>query len=127
MINATTVYCIAEAQVTIWCQMRFNRYPLDEHSCKFRLGSFTFNQSQLSFTSEKLLFKKKVHNTVLDYSVKISELKEEDKIYNWEADEDYSVAGFELKLKRHSLKYIFNYYLPSGLFVVMSWVRPVLT
>jgi len=27
-----------------------------------------------------------------------------------------------MRLSRHSLKYFLNYYLPSGLFVMVSWV-----
>ena len=31
-------------------------------------------------------------------------------------------TGIEMKLSRHLLKYLIIYYLPSGLFVVVSWV-----
>ena len=31
-------------------------------------------------------------------------------------------AGVEMKLKRNMMKYLYIYYLPSGLFVVVSWV-----
>ena len=31
-------------------------------------------------------------------------------------------TGFEMRLSRHVLKYLYIYYLPSGLFVVVSWV-----
>ena len=123
MINSSTIYCTTETQITFWCQMRFHLYPLDTHICKFRLGSFAFNRTQLSFTTKKLYYNGNEHNTVLDYSVFISHLKDEDKFYNWEEGiGNFSLAGFELRLKRHSLKYFFNYYLPSGLFVVVSWV-----
>ena len=33
-----------------------------------------------------------------------------------------SLAGFEMVLKRHVSHYIITYYLPSGLFVVVSWI-----
>ena len=35
---------------------------------------------------------------------------------------DFFHTGIEMKLKRHLLKYLIIYYLPSGLFVVVSWV-----
>ena len=35
---------------------------------------------------------------------------------------NYSLAGFEMVLVRHVMHYIINYYLPSGLFVVVSWI-----
>ena len=34
----------------------------------------------------------------------------------------YTIAGVEMKLKRNMMKYLYIYYLPSGLFVVVSWV-----
>ena len=36
---------------------------------------------------------------------------------------NYSTAGFELILSRKMSFYIITYYLPSGLFVGISWVR----
>jgi hypothetical protein len=38
---------------------------------------------------------------------------------------NYSVTGFEMKLVRNVAKYLYIYYLPSGLFVVVSWSRRV--
>lgn len=35
---------------------------------------------------------------------------------------NYSVAGFKLNFRRKSANYIFNYYIPSGLFVLVSWM-----
>jgi hypothetical protein len=32
------------------------------------------------------------------------------------------VAGFELTLKRKVSHYIITYYLPSGMFVIVSWI-----
>ena len=36
---------------------------------------------------------------------------------------NYSVTGFQLLLTRKMSFYIVTYYLPSGLFVVVSWIR----
>ena len=35
---------------------------------------------------------------------------------------NFTNAGFDLKMTRYKMKYIINYYIPSGLFVVVSWV-----
>ena len=35
---------------------------------------------------------------------------------------NFSVAGFEMILARHLSHYLITYYLPSGLFVVVSWI-----
>ena len=34
---------------------------------------------------------------------------------------NYSVAGFKLNMERKMTHYVITYYLPSGLFVVVSW------
>ena len=61
--------------------------------------------------------------TVLDYHLNVKELEGRDLYWYWEGTkENYSLAGFEMNLQRHSTKYIVDYYLPSGLFVVTSWV-----
>ena len=59
---------------------------------------------------------------MLDYDITIKGLKEEDKIFVGGALGNYSLAGFEMVLVRHVSHYIINYYLPSGLFVVVSWI-----
>ena len=61
---------------------------------------------------------------LLDYDIEIHDLDQKDKIYYWEGTgSNYSLAGFELEFRRYKLQYIIQYYIPSGLFVVVSWVK----
>ena len=61
---------------------------------------------------------------LLDYDVRIRPLKQKDRIYEWEGTaSNYSVAGFEIVLSRHHLQYIIQYYVPSSLLVLISWVN----
>ena len=76
-----------------------------------------------------MLFKTTIENfdiggtAVLDYEVTIKHLKEEDQVVFWAGTgTNFSVAGLEIKLERNIHHYIIQYYLPSGLFVVVSWV-----
>ena len=60
---------------------------------------------------------------LLDYYIKVHDLSQDDKIYFWEGTgSNYSLAGFELEFRRHTIQYIIQYYVPSGLFVAVSWV-----
>ena len=102
--------------------MRFHLYPLDVQVCKFRIGSFAFNTTKITFTVFKLFYDDKAENTVLDYTVQVLELSEDEQQHTRDNIGNFSLAGFQLILERHSLKYLFNYYLPSGVFVIMSWV-----
>jgi hypothetical protein len=79
---------------------------------------------------ETLIFKtiiKKLEvlgDVVLDYDVEINHLKENDRVYHWEATgTNFSLAGLEIRLYRHKMAYILEYYATSGLFVVVSWVK----
>lgn len=51
----------------------------------------------------------------------IDRLKEKDRILPYGELGNFSITGIEIKFTRHKLKYLYVYYLPSGLFVVVSW------
>ena len=76
----------------------------------------------MKFYTNLLRYDADSDHSVLDFSFDVLPLKEEDKIFVWDKY-NFSLAGFEMRLKRNSFKYIINYYLPSGLFVIVSWVR----
>ena len=60
---------------------------------------------------------------VLDYDVQVRHLKAEDTVFLWDGTgANYSIAGVEIQLQRNTMKYIIQYYIPSGLFVMVSWV-----
>ena len=60
--------------------------------------------------------------SILDYKITFGELDPRDTHY-MAIGMNYSVTGFELVLTRKMSFYIVTYYLPSGLFVVVSWIR----
>jgi hypothetical protein len=55
----------------------------------------------------------------------VTPLRDESLIFIWLDIANYSRTGFEFVLKRNKLKYLVNYYLPSGLFVIVSWVGSI--
>merc|ERR1719458_503768 len=74
------------------------------------------------FAVSKLGYAHTSRSIVLDYEIKIKQLAMPDRIFVGGALGNYSLAGFEMILHRHISHYIINYYLPSGLFVVVSWI-----
>ena len=72
--------------------MRFERYPLDEHICKFRVGSTNMDINFMRFGETTATFDETSKNTILDYSVKVLPLEESDKIYLYQGS-NYSVTG----------------------------------
>ena len=122
-MNGSEILYNHEMQITFWCPMRFQNFPLDSHLCKFKLGSYAYDNTKMKFRSSSLSYNVSLQNKILDYDIELRHLKPEDSHFVWESMGNYSLAGFEIILKRNSLKYLFNYYLPSGMFVVVSWVR----
>ena len=54
--------------------------------------------------------------TVLDYNATIKRLED------WGMEGSYSTVGFRIKLRREYEACVINYYLPSTIFVVVSWI-----
>ena len=77
----------------------------------------------MKFNASLLSYDDSLRNTILDYNIKLKPLKREDSLFIWQSIGNYSLTGYEMVLKRNFLKYLVNYYLPSGLFVGISWVR----
>ena len=110
-------------KVEIVCyHLHFEDYPFDSHDCHFEMGSFSHPKEELIFT--ELVIKN--HSIYLnqkgfqrsDFLIKLEKLPIEKTELN-----GYSIAGFKIKLQRNIDKYMFNYYIPSGLMVITSWVR----
>ena len=59
-------------------------------------------------------FVKTANSVVLDYSVDVIQLADADFILDYGELGNFSVAGFEMKLRRHVSHYLITYYLPSG-------------
>ena len=72
--------------------MRFERYPLDEHICKFRVGSTNMDINYMRFGETEVTYDESSRNTILDYQVEAMKLREEDRILLYQAG-NYSVTG----------------------------------
>jgi len=106
------------------CPMRFDAFPLDTQICKFQVGSYSYEMSKMTFTQSNKVngYVKTKNSVVLDYAVEIIPLEGADRILSYGELGNFSVAGFEMVLQRHISHYLITYYLPSGLFVVVSWI-----
>ena len=67
IINGKDVFYNQFAQVTFLCPMRFERYPLDEHICKFRVGSTNMDINYMRFGETEVSYDESARNTILDY------------------------------------------------------------
>ena len=109
--------------ITFICPMHFDKFPLDTQSCKFQIGSYSYDDSQMTFETIKAAYDGKTQNSIaLDYAIEIRPLSPKDSILLFDGLGNFSLAGFELVLNRYVSTYIITYYLPSGLFVIVSWI-----
>jgi len=109
--------------ITFICPMRFDKFPLDTQTCKFSVGSYSYDSSKLLFMTNTYGYSSKESNSIaLDYDIKIGPLKPQDAVLDYGALGNFSLAGFEMVLTRYVSTYIITYYLPSGLFVIVSWI-----
>ena len=121
--DKTVLYSQA-THITFICPMRFDKFPLDTQACKFQVGSYSYNDKIMSFLTEKAGYSggKSGNSIALDYAIKISHLKPYDAVFAGGGLGNFSLAGFEMVLHRYVSTYIITYYLPSGLFVIVSWI-----
>ena len=123
IVNKSEIFYSTEVTVTFYCKFRFDHYPLDDQKCYFHVTSYAYDDTKMTFQSRLISYIESDKMTILDYSVKgITNLPKNEQIYPWHDVGNYSVAGFEIKLKRNKSKYLMDFYLPSGIFVVVSWV-----
>jgi len=114
------LYVIA-TRIRFMCPMNFNKFPMDTQTCKFQVGSFNYDNTKMVYRTYYLPLMPNSTESILDYEVEIANLREEDTFYLPAETGNYSVAGFEMVLNRKVAHYMITYYLPSSLFVVVSW------
>ncbi|XP_040566993.1 glycine receptor subunit alpha-2 [Lepeophtheirus salmonis] len=121
--DKTILYSQA-THITFICPMRFDKFPLDTQVCKFQVGSCSYDDTKMRFMTENAGYQspKTANSIALDYDIQIKMLSKEDQVFLGGGLGNFSLAGFELVLHRYVSTYIITYYLPSGLFVIVSWI-----
>ena len=104
------------------CRMDFEAYPFDVHYCYFLITSWTYDETVIQFASGEINYLEENQVVLLDYDIEIGPIPERMKSKAY-AMGSYSHAGFEMRLARKPTKYLANYYAPTGILVMISWVR----
>ena len=97
-------YIFKITHVTFMCPMRFNKFPLDEHVCKFMVGSINYDDTRMTFENEVLSYYPEQRNTILDYQVSVKDLDDKDKSLIYGDSGNYSLTGFQMTLTRNVAK-----------------------
>ena len=107
----------------IKCPMKYGRYPFDKHECYVHISSADLNSTGLVFnmTKNPRWHEYESHDNVGYFDVEIFPLKGAELEDLWQG-EVWSLTGLKLRFTRRYWRHIVNYYLPSLLFVIISWV-----
>ena len=105
--------------VTISCQMNFNNYPLDSQECPFQVGSYFGTVKTVTCTSYFEFDEERQRS--LQYFTEIKSLSENNQNVTLPSG-DYAACGFTIVLTRMRMQNIIQVYLPTTMFVMVSWV-----
>ena len=120
LVNNTILYCVSEMEVTVYCKMNFHKYPLDSHTC----GLWIISKDPadiFKYTLDILDYHTVNQVRLLEYDFKV--YGDALKISDGEGLKERYKVGFVISMDRKIQKYIVNHYVPSGLLVMISWVR----
>ena len=105
-----------EITTRVTCRMDLRRFPHDNQTCLFELGSFGYDDRFLTIKLKDNFKVGKIPHPS-GYTIEIVNTRE---TAVWSVGR-FTTVGFNLKLQRHLSFYLFNYYGPTGLFVIVSW------
>ncbi|BES90788.1 ion channel [Nesidiocoris tenuis] len=130
-----TVLYSSRLKVSLLCLMDLTKFPFDNQYCPLELESWSYNTSQLNLHWEKdtpILVDSKVQMT--EYALVGLSTNESSNVYsgltphvdtdiiNSKFSGNYSCLTVKFHLQRQVGHYIMDYYVPSILLVVVSWV-----
>lgn len=114
-----TIHYELGVRITISCRMMFDDYPLDAHTCQFQVGSYYDTNKTVKCSSQYVYDEKRQRS--LQHYIEFEDLPENDKSVVLPSGA-YAACGFQIRLVRKTMQYLVQVYLPSCMFVVVSWV-----
>lgn len=99
--------------------MMFDDYPLDAHTCQFQVGSYYDTEKTVVCKSRYIYDESRQRS--LQHFIEFEELPDKDKSVGLPSG-TYAACGFQVRLVRKTMQYLVQVYLPSCMFVVVSWV-----
>ncbi|XP_023330425.1 gamma-aminobutyric acid receptor subunit alpha-2-like [Eurytemora carolleeae] len=99
--------------------MNFDDYPLDAHTCQFQVGSYYDTYETVTCNSHFIYDAERQRS--LQHFIQIEDIPEKYRSVRLPSGE-YAACGFQVRLQRKKMQYIVQVYLPTSLFVIVSWV-----
>lgn len=104
------------------CVPDFDDFPFNRHTCHVNVSSWTKTSDHLVFVANKTLVPMSPAEMILfDYGLTVDYVTGKGHGVS-NPNDVYSVVGLELKFHMKWTRYIFLYYIPTGLIVITSWI-----
>ena len=120
-------------QVDITCGFNHSNFPFDTQHCLFRYGVLDYEVHQVTFKDLSFVDWTNLSNlnpadeaqfTKLPFYKQIASLGE--RFFDF-GGPLFGYTGLSLTFDRNPSKYIYGYYVPTSLFVVISWLSFVIS
>merc|ERR1712045_719116 len=108
-------------RMKVFCLMDFGMYPFDEQKCKLRVGSYSYQDSKMSFVNKDIT-KYTKEDSPLPQKIDVIVFKDEETNIDYGALGNFSIAGCWINLSRSSSSFIASLYVPSGVLVLISLI-----
>ena len=106
-----------KATIVVSCQMSFNDYPFDGHTCYFQVGSYFYDKNSMTCTSDFHDPKSSnIQERNLQYHIRFRDLRRSRGVVRLHSG-NYAACGFEVILQRKHEPLI---YQVTGSFLLSS-------
>ena len=121
--NHSLVYTNA-FEITLFCKMNFESYPFDKQRCDINLTSYSNSKKEVTFQLQKVNFLDNYQMSSMEFNSRAKSFDDYDDEFIRSDGEvmKWSVVGFSVYLTRNPNKILIDYFIPSGLLVLVSWV-----
>ena len=98
--------------VTSKCQMSFDQFPFDDQKCEFLIYVPKYKRHLLKLEQIKTK-KKRMESSVTKFDVTFEEIE----------SRNGTMVGFKILFRRKNQFHLMSMYVPSMIFVIISWIR----
>ncbi|CAH1395908.1 unnamed protein product [Nezara viridula] len=123
ILPSGTVLLTTRLMTSMVCLLDLGRFPFDQQICHLNMEGLTNNATgiQLVWDKNTPLQIDGLERSLIEFNIlELKKMTSKDFEYS-HTKQKYSNLILEMKLTRHFGHYLFNYYLPSELLVIISW------